>query len=485
MRPEPGPLLTGLRALRDDVGKPCVVAVVGQVNAGKSTFINALLGDDKAVVGTTETTATVNHFVYGGTGAGAAVRCHWRSGHVTDATPEFLASLQGHDADTLERAAGIARLEYALPIPMLRTISIVDTPGAGSKVEEHESRTAEFLELENRLRDRHDAETRTIHETADAVIYLVGAVAHALDEELLDRFASRGGVRVRAMNTLGVLAKADISPQLVARRHELARKIAGQLEGELNDVVPVSAGMARALDRLGDAGLQALIDVVRPLPEAQLSLLLRDESLFTSHDPEGCPVPAADRRRLYDAARCEWRVFATIVAAARDAAGASELRAAMEELAGFDVLWRTLHDHFLVRAQMLRCFRIAVESRGAHAAAWFDEIVRCAMRHWPTAPLERFSRSSTGREAIPRSRTTCGFPTRGARQRARDPTSRGGVQEGRLTSAALGAASGSTTPTSRPCRPSRARPRHSRVTSSRSCARCSGCMAPTPAADEW
>ena len=38
----------------------CVVAVVGRVKAGKSTFINALLGEDLAKVGPTETTATIN-----------------------------------------------------------------------------------------------------------------------------------------------------------------------------------------------------------------------------------------------------------------------------------------------------------------------------------------------------------------------------------------------------------------------------------------
>jgi tRNA U34 5-carboxymethylaminomethyl modifying GTPase MnmE/TrmE len=59
----PPAVVAALQSLRAQVGAPCVVAVVGAVNAGKRTFINALLGEDCAVVGDIETTATINHFV--------------------------------------------------------------------------------------------------------------------------------------------------------------------------------------------------------------------------------------------------------------------------------------------------------------------------------------------------------------------------------------------------------------------------------------
>src|SRR3954452_3398096 len=39
--------------LSGQVDQPCVVAVVGRMKAGKSTFINALLGEDLAKVGAT------------------------------------------------------------------------------------------------------------------------------------------------------------------------------------------------------------------------------------------------------------------------------------------------------------------------------------------------------------------------------------------------------------------------------------------------
>src|SRR3954451_229594 len=84
--------------------EPCVVAVVGRVKVGKSTFVTALLGEDLAKVGTTETTATINYFTYGTPDPERPVRCHWRSGKITDESRRFLDGLQGNDLETLRRA---------------------------------------------------------------------------------------------------------------------------------------------------------------------------------------------------------------------------------------------------------------------------------------------------------------------------------------------------------------------------------------------
>src|SRR5918995_4811142 len=59
-----GDLAMRLEGLAMQVRQPCTVAVVGPVKVGKSTFVNALLGEDHAKVGTTETTATINYFSY-------------------------------------------------------------------------------------------------------------------------------------------------------------------------------------------------------------------------------------------------------------------------------------------------------------------------------------------------------------------------------------------------------------------------------------
>src|SRR5829696_4477406 len=114
----PGDLAAEMDRLAGQVDERCVVAVVGQVKVGKSTFVNALLGGNLAKVGTTETTATINYFTYGRPPVREKpVRCHWRGGKQTWEDRAFLDSLQGNDMETLQRADGGERLEYFLDHP--------------------------------------------------------------------------------------------------------------------------------------------------------------------------------------------------------------------------------------------------------------------------------------------------------------------------------------------------------------------------------
>src|ERR687890_1995160 len=161
-----------MEELSKQVYLPCVVAVVGRVKAGKSTFVNALLREDLAKVGTTETTATINYFSYGNPDPNLHVRCHWRGGRVTEERRAFLDGLQGNDLETLRQADGIDHLEYFLPNPLLKQITLVDTPGTGAVVEKHQDRTAEFMKLHDQLRERHNEDTQKLGREADAIIYL-------------------------------------------------------------------------------------------------------------------------------------------------------------------------------------------------------------------------------------------------------------------------------------------------------------------------
>ena len=90
-----------------------LLVVVGEFNAGKSAFINALLGSKVVTEGVTPTTAQINVLQYGET-VGRQVR--QSNLHVITA-----------------------------PAPLLREIHIVDTPGTNAIIREHEAITAEFV----------------------------------------------------------------------------------------------------------------------------------------------------------------------------------------------------------------------------------------------------------------------------------------------------------------------------------------------------
>lgn len=355
----PPELSARLRTLAEEVRQPCVVAVVGRVKAGKSSFINALLGADLAKVGATETTATINYFRYGESDPERPVTCHWRNGESTSETRAFLDSLQGNDEETLRRAEGIAYLEYHILSPFLERVTLVDTPGTRAVVQEHGRRTDEFLhtgEREARLRQRHDQETRRLGSTADAVIYVLGSVAMESDRTMLEQ--------CRSLNAIGVLAKIDQSPELLTRRDELAADMARQLPNNLNTIVPVSAEMRRALDRLlrDDAdGLKHLITLIHSIPADLLEHVLAFIDLY--RDPElPCAVTVDERMTLLG--DMPWTVFTAIARAVADPSLDLDAAAArLGALSGFDRLHDVLERRFLQRGHCLRAHRILEDAR--------------------------------------------------------------------------------------------------------------------------
>jgi hypothetical protein len=361
----PGELAGRLAHLAAKVEQPCVLAVVGRMKAGKSTFINALLGQDVAKVGVTETTATINRFCYG-TPADPQrpVRCRWRGGRYEDVSRDFLDSLQGNDAESLRRAERIDCLEYLLPNALLHDVTLVDTPGTAAVVDEHQNRTAEFLNLQRQLRDRHGQDTQRIGSDADAVIYLIGQVPRATDQAFLEEFGQATGGQARALNAIGVLAKIDLQPEILARRTELAGKIARQLQANLNTVVPVSAGLHQAslgLRAQDHRGLLRLIAGLRQIPPRRLDKLLDSDELYEM-DFDDCPITVDERRALRG--DMPWTVFTTIARLAADPdLDAAAIAGRLDELAGFTPLREVLERHFFKRARFLRSYAVLNDAR--------------------------------------------------------------------------------------------------------------------------
>jgi small GTP-binding protein len=90
-----------------------LLVIVGEFNSGKSAFINALLGSRIVEEGVTPTTAQINVLEYGETS----------------------------DRQVRESALHV----ITAPVPLLRDIHIVDTPGTNAVIREHERITSEFV----------------------------------------------------------------------------------------------------------------------------------------------------------------------------------------------------------------------------------------------------------------------------------------------------------------------------------------------------
>jgi tetratricopeptide (TPR) repeat protein len=233
--PELAPLLPAAARAAEAFDRPLLIAVMGEFNAGKSSFVNALCGAEVAPVGVTPTTATVNVLRYGPPGG----RVLYHDGRAEDLAPaavsSFLNRLNG------DEAAAVRLVEIFFPLEVLRRVEMVDTPGLNS------------------LRPEHERVARAFLTEADALVWLfaVGQAAKASESDALD-MAQQAGKRV-----LGVLNKADqADPDDLARVADHVRTAIGT---RIEALIPLSARDAIRAKRAGDdrllasSGLPALL----------------------------------------------------------------------------------------------------------------------------------------------------------------------------------------------------------------------------------
>ena len=124
--------------------RPLRLAVVGEFNAGKSTFINALIGADIAPTGVLPTTATLHHLRWG---PDSFAKILFVPGHEPAERIVALADLRP-TLRTLD-PEGLARVEIRMPLSALVQVEILDTPGFNAPDPRHtESARAAFNEAD-------------------------------------------------------------------------------------------------------------------------------------------------------------------------------------------------------------------------------------------------------------------------------------------------------------------------------------------------
>jgi small GTP-binding protein len=208
--------------LVEALDRPLLITVMGEFNSGKSTFVNALLGEEVAPMGITPTTATINLLKYGRELGGRVV---YRDGQ-SRAVPwaKVPALLRGLDAAEAQR---IKVVEVLYPLDVLQRVNVVDTPGLNSILPEHEATAREFIAQ------------------ADAVIWLftVDQAGKASEREALQ------SIRAAGKKILGVLNKID--------RIDAMAQWAEQLAPAVNAAAAVNATDAAAAVNATDANANA------------------------------------------------------------------------------------------------------------------------------------------------------------------------------------------------------------------------------------
>ena len=329
------------------------LAVVGQMRAGKSSLLNALIGEDLAMVGVNETTATINWFTYGIGRQTQTFRVHWKGRPPEDKDLAEKEQWVGESA----LAKDTRKLEFFADTDFLKTADVVDTPGTRSLIAEHQEKVDEFLA------QKADSETRHLGSGADAILYVVPPVARESDADFLEQFKRTTRLPDSPPhNSLAVVHKWEAleSDDPHAEAQQKAAHIYNAMQDCVSHVMPASAPLGRAAERFPDLFWHTLLDISLNTTAADLEELLLGEEDFLENDSRGCPLDAAARTRLRREFKLPWPSLKLILRTARrrSPGNPSDLRKMILEMSSLPKLRQEIQNRFFARAGALKMSKL-------------------------------------------------------------------------------------------------------------------------------
>jgi hypothetical protein len=322
--------------------EPLRVAIAGRVKAGKSTLLNALVGERLAATDAGECTRIVTWYR---NALGYRVVAELRPGGRRDLT------FRRHDG-ALEIDLGdlaideVERLEVGWPSQKLVDLTLIDTPGLESATAGLSERTAAAL-----LDDDGDGPG-----DADAVLYLMRHL-HRSDVQFLEAFVDRSVAHASPINAIVVLSRADeigaARPDALDSARAVAARYAadGRVRELASGVVPVAGLIAETGATLREAQF-AWLRAVAVLPPGTREHLLLSADRF--RDADRNPLGEEIREELLDRLGMFGLRLAVQLIADGTATTSTELSAALLERSGIRELQRMLTERYGRRAQALK-----------------------------------------------------------------------------------------------------------------------------------
>jgi hypothetical protein len=331
-----------LAAMRHRLDEPLRVAIAGRMKAGKSTLLNALVGEELAPTDAAECTKIITWYQEGHT---PAVRL--QPNHAEPVPTVFRRIRNGLRVELGGRgAADIERIIVDWPTSALHPFTLIDTPGIDSVDEDVSRRTDEAL-------------TRGARSTADAVVYLLRHM-HSIDVNFLEAFTSDRGNVPSPVHCVGVLARADEVGVARLDAMTAAARVAKRYQGHArvrslcSTVIPVAGLLAQAAVTLTEDDYGALVRLAGT-DQAILSNLLLDASTFASQAEGDTGGVGADvRRTLLDQLGLFGIRLALNLIAEHRARSAAELARSLSAASGIDDLRQVLLTQLAQRRDMLK-----------------------------------------------------------------------------------------------------------------------------------
>ncbi len=328
-------------AIRARAVGPLRIALAGRVKAGKSTLLNALVGERLAATDAGECTKIVTWFQDGPSYEVEAVLVDGSRAPLVFRRVDGALQIELGDRNP----DSVERIEVTWPSGNLRHVTLIDTPGLASLDDRNSLRTREFLAMGvDRPSD------------ADAVIYLMRHL-HRADAEFLGAFLDRSVSASSPVNAVAVLARADEIGACRLDAMTSAARIAARYQADpvvkalCTHVTPM-AGL------LAETGLtyredeSAALRALASSPEDVLEVMLLSVDGFCEPGSSGLTVEL--RRALLDRLGLfGLRLLLGELRAGR-ATSASEQSRMLLAASGLEALRRLIDEHFLPRAQTLK-----------------------------------------------------------------------------------------------------------------------------------
>jgi len=331
-----------LRAELARIDAPLQVAIAGKVKAGKSTLLNAMVGEMVAATDAAECTKLVTWYqyapaprltLYPNAGPPRPLPASRRDGRLVidlDGTP----------------AGDVDRLVVDWPSRRLQATTLIDTPGIASMTAENSARSSAFL-----LPEGEPA-------AADAVVYLMRHL-HATDFEFLEAFSEYGAARASGLNAIAVLSRADeigggrLDALLSARRVATRYRSDPRLLGLCQDVVAVAGLLAQAGRSLRQDEFQAFATMAGASRDDMDDMLLSAGRFLLAGPRQEALLPHEARRSLLD----RFGLFGVRLAITLVRQGSNspdQLAAELVRRSGLDDLLGALATRFTERRDLLK-----------------------------------------------------------------------------------------------------------------------------------
>ena len=322
--------------------EPLRLAIAGRVKAGKSTLLNALVGEELAATDAGECTRLVTWYRDADT---ASVVAHRKDGR-EDPRP-FSRDGGALEIDLGGSVDSVDHLRVSWPSSRLRELTLIDTPGIASLSKDVSERTSVLLSTD----DHRPA-------VADAVLYLLRHT-HSSDVRFLEAFHDDELARGTPVNAVAVLSRADEIGSCRLDALEVASGIAVRYQQDIRLrrlcplVVPVAGLLGQAGTALREEEYRALARIAA-LPAGTLEPLLLTADRMGREDA-AIDITAIERRHLLDRLGLFGTRLCVDLIRRGEVTSATELADELTRASGLGRLRAVLLSQFTERSRLLKC----------------------------------------------------------------------------------------------------------------------------------